>query len=167
MNERFTYPSRTRGTAVACVVCAGLCIASILVWQFTDWLSSGDSLSSEDAFLQRFTEWLGPGISVRGFAFCWWAVCFGALSRSFADGWFHPVVRECWLRDGVFGWRSPRRPRACGEAPLSEVRVLSTGGGEYFRLLTTHGQHNVPLECVQDIKTIADLIARVAPHIRV
>jgi hypothetical protein len=133
--------------AAACLVFAGLSIASILVWQFTDWIE--------------------PNNSLRGFAFGWWAFCFGVLSRSFADEWVHPVVRECWLHDGIFGWRSPRRPRAFGEVPLSEVRVLSTDGQEYFRLLTTHGQHNVPLECVQDIKTITALIARAAQHIRV
>jgi len=147
MNRQFVYPSRSRGTTVWGIVYTVLCIASLVVWQFPDKLGVGDSLRG-----------FGPG---------WWALCFGVSSLKYAAEWFRPTVRECWIRDGIFGWRSPRQPNAFGEVELSEVQVLRVSLMEHFQLLTAHDRHKVPIGCVRDMQIITDLIAGAYPHIRV
>ena len=147
MNRQFVYPSRSKSSAVWGIVFAVLCIASLVVWQFPDQLGVGDAM--------------------RGYWPGWWALGFGVSTLRYASEWFRPVDRECWLRDGIFGWRSPRQPTACGEVDLSEVRVLRVSHMEHFQLLTTHDRHKVPLGCVRDMQNIVDLIAEAHPHIRV
>jgi hypothetical protein len=127
------------------IVFAVLSIGSLVVWRFTDWLGADDPL--------------------RGFGLCWSACIFGAVSLHYAAEWFRPSVRECWLHEGVFGWRSSRRPRSAGQVELSQVRVLRVSRQDYFQLLTSTVRYDVPLECVQDFETIAALIQRAAPHI--
>jgi hypothetical protein len=115
----------------------------------------------------QFADKLGVGDSMRGFGPGWWALGFGVASLQPVAEWFRPVVRECWLRDGMFGWRSPCQPSASGEVELSEVRALRVSHLEHFQLLTTHDRHTVPLGCVRDMQIIADLISEAHPHIRV